>query len=114
MKQNSRKAKGRYLQNIVRDRIVKLYPSLTKKDIRTSTVGENGADVRLLTHTAKKLFPYSVETKNVKSYRLLYAAFRQARGHTNLEPLLVLKGQREKPVVILDMEHFFELLEGED
>ena len=102
MKQNSRKAKGRYLQNIVRDRIVKLYPSLTKKD------------VKLLTNTAKKLFPYSVETKNVKSYRLLYEAFRQARGHTNLEPLLVLKGQREKPVVILDMEHFFELLEGED
>ena len=61
-----------------------------------------------------ELFPYSVETKNVKSYRLLYEAFRQAKRHTNMEPLLVLKGHREKPVVILDMEHFFELLEGED
>tara|TARA_R110002051_G_scaffold87739_1_gene154552 strand:+ start:54 stop:398 length:345 start_codon:yes stop_codon:yes gene_type:complete len=111
MKQNSRKAKSRYLQNIVRDRIVELYPVLTKKDIRTSNTGENGADVRLLTHTAKKLFPYSVETKNVKSYKLLYEAFKQAQRHTNLEPLCVLKGHREKPVVIIDMEHFFKLLE---
>ncbi len=114
MKNRSKQQKSRYLQNLVKDRIIKLYPSLTKKDIRTSTTGENGADVRLLTHTAKKLFPYSVETKNMKSYRLLYEAFRQAKRHTNMEPLLVLKGQREKPVVIIDMEHFFELLEGED
>ena len=111
MKNNSRQAKGRYLQNIVRDRIVKLYPVLTKKDIRTSTVGENGADVKLLTHTAKKLFPYYVETKNMKSYKLVYQAFSQAKRHTNMEPLLVLKGHREKPVVILDMEHFFKIIE---
>jgi hypothetical protein len=39
--------KSRYLQNLVKDRIIKLYPSLTKKDIRTSTTGENGADVKL-------------------------------------------------------------------
>tara|TARA_R100001377_G_C3144689_1_gene93997 strand:- start:182 stop:523 length:342 start_codon:yes stop_codon:yes gene_type:complete len=113
MQNNSRKAKGRYLQNLVRDRIVKLYPVLSKKDIRTSNTGENGADVKLLTHTAKKLFPYSVETKNMKSYKLVYQAFSQAKRHTHMEPLLVLKGQREKPVVILDMEHFFNLLEDE-
>jgi len=111
MKNKSRAAKGRYLQNIVKNRIVKLYPVLSKTDIRTSTNGENGADVRLLTHTAKKLFPYSVETKNMKSYKLVYQAFKQAQRHTNMEPLLVLKGQREKPIVIVDMEHFFSLLE---
>ena len=53
MKPSSRKAKGRYLQNIVRDRIIRLYPVLTKKDIRTSMISENGADVKLLTHTAR-------------------------------------------------------------
>ena len=55
MKQKSRIQKARYLQNIVKDRIVKLYPALTKKDIRTSTTGENGADVKLLTLQATKL-----------------------------------------------------------
>jgi len=48
MKNKSRAAKGRYLQNIVKNRIVQLYPVLTKTDIRTSTTGENGADVSLL------------------------------------------------------------------
>ena len=49
MKQKSRTAKGRYLQNIVKDKIQKLYPALTKKDIRTSMTGENSADIKLLT-----------------------------------------------------------------
>ena len=110
MKQNTRQAKGRYLQNIVRDRIVKLYPSLTKKDIRTSTVGENGADVKLLTHTAKKLFPYEVETKNRSDFKGIYAHFKQAIRHGPNTPLLIIKGKKEKPLAIIDMEHFFKLL----
>lgn len=112
MKQKSIKAKGRYLQNIVKNRIIKLYPVLGKKDLRTSNTGENGADVRLLNNTAKKLFPYSIECKNMKSYKLLYQAFNQAKRHTNLEPLLIIKGERERPIVVLDMDHFFNLLEG--
>ena len=72
MKPSSRKAKGRYLQNIVRDRIIRLYPVLTKKDIRTSMISENGADVKLLTHTARKLFPYSVEWRTEET-SLLYS-----------------------------------------
>ena len=34
MNNKSRKAKGRYLQNIVRDKIIELYPVLTKEHIR--------------------------------------------------------------------------------
>ena len=60
MKNDSKQAKGRYLQNLVKDRIVRLYPVLTKKDVRTSMRSENGADVKLLTQTARKLFPYSI------------------------------------------------------
>ena len=72
MKQKSRTAKGRYLQNIVKDKIQKLYPALTKKDIRTSMTGENSADIKLLTLIAKKLFPYSVECKNRNEFKGLY------------------------------------------
>tara|TARA_R110000851_G_scaffold107509_4_gene227784 strand:+ start:1414 stop:1752 length:339 start_codon:yes stop_codon:yes gene_type:complete len=110
MKQRSRRAKGRYLQNIVRDRIVKLYPVLTKKDIRTSNTGENSADVKLLSHTAKKLFPYEVETKNRSDFKGLYAHFKQAQRHGPQTPLLIIKGTKERPLAIIDMEHFFELL----
>ncbi len=78
MKNASKKQKGRYLQNLVRDRITKLYPVLGKGDIRTSMMSENGADVKLMSHTARKLFPYSVETKNRQDYKQIYNAFKQA------------------------------------
>ena len=68
---------------------------LTKKDIRTSNTGEHGADVRLLTHTAKKLFPYSVETKNVKSYKLLYGAFKQAQRQEEQREVEKLDDKKE-------------------
>ena len=111
MKPSSRKAKGRYLQNIVRDRIIRLYPVLTKKDIRTSMISENGADVKLLTQTDRKLFPYSVECKNRRDFTTLFSYFAQAKRHVELEPLLVVKMNRKKPLAIIDFEHLFELLE---
>ena len=43
MNNKSRKAKARYLQNLVKDRIMKLFPSLTKDDIRCAMMSENGA-----------------------------------------------------------------------
>jgi hypothetical protein len=36
-----------------------------------------------------------------------------AKRHTTLEPLLILKMNREQPIAVLDMEHFFELLQKE-
>ena len=69
MKNSSRKAKGRYLQNIVKKKIIELYPVLTTDDIRTSLMSENGADVKLISHTARKLFPYSIECKNRQDFK---------------------------------------------
>ena len=114
MNNKSRKAKARYLQNLVKDRIFELYPSLTKKDIRTSTTGENGADVKLLTLAARKLFPYSIECKNRSDNKQIYSYYNQARKHSSLEPLLVIKTTRQKPLAIIDLEHLFELQEDTD
>ena len=114
MKNESKKAKARYLQNLVRDRIKKLFPSLGPDDIRTSLMSENGADVKLTSLMARKLFPYSIEVKNREDYKQIYNAFKQARRHTHQTPLLVIKMNREKPLAIIDMEHFFELQKDED
>ena len=111
MKNDSKKAKARYLQNLVRDRICKLFPKLGPDDIRTSLMSENGADVKLTSLTARKLFPYSVECKNREEYRTLYKHFKQAIKHTNLQPLLIVKMNREKPLAIVSMEHLFNLLD---
>jgi hypothetical protein len=58
---------------------------------------------------ARKLFPYSIETKNRQDYKQIYKAFEQAKRHTKQNPLLVIKMNRKKPLAIIDMEHFFEL-----
>ena len=68
MKPISRKAKGRYLQNIVKERIIELYPVLGKDDIRTSLMSEAGADIKLISHASRKLFPYSIECKNRQDF----------------------------------------------
>ena len=66
MNNKSRKAKGRVLQNLVRDKIIKLFPVLGKDDIRTSLMSEAGADVKLISLTARKLFP--LNNKIISSY----------------------------------------------
>ena len=53
MKNKSREAKSRYLQNIVKDKIIKLF-KLNPSDIRTSNTGENGEDIKLLSITSKE------------------------------------------------------------
>ena len=62
----SRKAKGRKLQNWVRDSLRGLFPTLTDDDIRVAIMGESGADVKL-SAKALKLFPYDIECKNTVS-----------------------------------------------
>jgi hypothetical protein len=111
MNNKSRKQKGRYLQNMVRDRIFKLFPSLTKDDIRCALMSERGADIKLMSLTSRKLFPYSVETKNREEYKTIFKHWKQTKSHGTLEPLLIIKSNRQRPLAIIDMEHFFNLLD---
>ena len=110
MNNKSRKAKGRLLQNLVKDKIIKLFPALTNDDIRTSMMSEAGADVKLISVMARKLFPYDVECKNREEYKTIYKHFKQAIKHGNLEPILLIKMNREKPLAVIDLDHFFEML----
>ena len=113
MHNNSRKAKSRYLQNIVKDRIIKLF-NLTNADIRTSNTGENKEDIKLLSLTSKRAFPYSVECTNTEQYIGLYRKFKQAKKHNHREPLLCIKKNRSEPLAIITLDHFFELIEKDD
>ena len=110
MNNKSRKAKGRILQNLVRDKVQKLFPSLGKDDIRTSLMSENGADVKLISLMARKLMPYDIETKNREEYKTIYKHYKHACKHGNSQPLLVIKMNRENPLAVIDLDHFMELL----
>ena len=113
MNNNSRKAKSRYLQNIVREKIIRLF-KLDPGDIRTSNTGENGEDIKLLSITSKRAFPYSVECTNTEQYIGLYRKFKQAKKHNHREPILVVKKNRSEPLAVITLDHFFELIGKDD
>ena len=110
IKPSSAKAKGRRLQQWVRDQIIAAFPKLTDSDVWSTSMGANGEDVKLST-AARKLFGYSVECKALKAIAV-YKAMDQATDNCpkGAEPLVVLKADRRRPLVLMDAEHFFNLV----
>lgn len=104
----SRKAKGRRLQDWVRDNLKSLFLTLTEDDVRVAIMGESGADIKL-SAKGKILFPYNIECKNNETWKSIYKAYDQAISHGKLEPLVFIKMNKRKPLVILDAEYFLQL-----
>ena len=109
MKTQSAKAKGRNLQKWVRDLLLENFPSLEPDDVRSTSMGCGGEDLQL-SPAARKLFRFSIECKNVERLNV-YDAYEQASANSgDHEPLLIMKKNRKKPLVVMDAEHFVELI----
>ena len=109
VKTSACKAKGRKLQQVVRDWVLASFPQLADKDVRSTSMGASGDDV-LLSEKAFSLFPYAVECKNLKAIAV-YRYYEQRvpkEGHT----LVVLKENNKKPLALVSLEHFMELVRG--
>ena len=88
MKTRSRKIKGKRLTNYVRDKILKAFPHLKKKDVMVPTDGQNGPDI-ILSRIAKKLCPYNWELKNQQKMATVYKWHKQVSKNTRLTPVVV-------------------------
>jgi len=108
MKIASAKAKGRKLQQWVRDKIIGMYQDLSTRDVLSTGMGQNGADVQLSSAAFKK-FPFSVECKNQARMKPVYEAYYQAKKQAAGEPLIIIKMNGEKPLAIIDADYFFKL-----
>lgn len=109
MKSQSAKAKGRKLQQAVRDAILQRFPDLEPDDVRSTSMGAGGEDVQL-SPKARKLFPYSVECKNLAKIAV-YNYYQQAETNCGKhEPLVVIKQNRCRPLAVVDLEHFMKLV----
>lgn len=110
IKPSSAKAKGRRHQQWVRDQILALFPKLEPDDVRSTSMGAGGEDI-LLSSAARKLFPYSVECKALKSIGV-YKFMEQAEANcpSKAEPIAIIKADRQKPLAVIDAEHFFKLI----
>ena len=109
MKPQSAKAKGRNLQKWVRDLILETWDELEPDDVRSTSMGAGGEDL-LLSPAARRKFGFSVECKNVERLNV-YEAYEQASANSGKhEPLLIMKKNRKKPLVVMDAEEFVKLI----
>jgi len=109
LKQDSRRAKGRLLQIIVRDKILRAFPHLKPEDVVVAKNGENGEDIKL-SRIAKRLIQHQFECKNQQKLLTLYKFFRQAQKHGKLDPVLIVKLNSRKPLAVIDLDHFISLI----
>jgi len=101
----SSKAKGRRLQNYVRDLLRNLFKDkLDEDDIKSQIMGVNGEDI-VLSPAARKLFPYSIECKNVERLPI-WKALKQAEENTKkgTSPLLIITRNRTPTYVVENIE----------
>jgi hypothetical protein len=110
LKPSSSKAKGRGLQQWVVGKLHDAFPALEEGDIKSTSMGAPGEDVQL-SPAARRAFPYSVECKSYASIAV-YGWLTQAitncpKGAT---PMLVIKQNHSKPLVVIDAEVFFKLV----
>ena len=108
MKTQSAKAKGRNLQKWVVNKLIETF-DVHPEDIKSCSMGAGGEDV-VMARAARERFPFSVECKNVEKLNV-WDAYEQAKANSNgYEPIVVMKKNHKKPLVVLDAEHFIEMV----
>ncbi len=108
MKPQSAKAKGRKLQQWVRNLLIETL-DIHPEDIRSCSMGAGGEDV-IMARSAREKFPFSVEAKNVERLNV-YEAYDQACANCEgYEPLLIMKKNGRKPLAVMDAESFVKLI----
>lgn len=114
MRPSSAKAKGRRLQNQIRELILDAFPELHPDDVKSAIMGESGEDIKL-SPAARNLFPYSVEAKNQEKLNI-WSALEQAEENKkeNTTPILFFKRNRSKLYVAFEAEHLFNLLDNNE
>jgi len=111
MNVKSVKAKGRKLQNFVRDILRELYPQLDMDDIKSQTMGMTGEDI-VLSPAARKLIPYSFECKNVERLQMWDAIDQCETNAGERTPVVVFKKNKRAPYVAIPLVAFCNMLEN--
>jgi hypothetical protein len=108
-KPKSSKAKGRRLQNLVRDTLRELYPSLHEDDIKSQTMGMSGEDI-VLSPAAREVIPYSFECKNQERLDL-WKSLEQALTNSNgRRPVLIIKRNRSRVYAVIEYDAFLDII----
>jgi hypothetical protein len=111
----SSKAKGRRLQNYVRDMLRDVYAdSLEEDDLKGQTMGMTGEDI-VRSPAAKKLCTFSFECKNVERLQIWRAIEQsEANNPDGSSPAIVFKKNGKQPYVAIPFTKFCDMLQLEE
>ena len=116
MKIKSAKAKGRNLQNLVRDKLREIFidnwtkvPRIEYDDIKSQTMGMGGEDI-VLSPSAKKLIPYSFECKNTERLNLWKSLEQCEDNSEDRKPVLIIKRNRSKVYAVIEFDNFLKII----
>jgi hypothetical protein len=104
MKTQSAKAKGRKLQQWFTKLLVDVL-GLDEEDMESRPMGSQGEDI-IMGKLSRSRFPYSIECKNQEAVNVWKAYAQAEENCKGYEPLVVIKRNRSKPLVLVDAEHF--------
>jgi hypothetical protein len=109
MKTQSAKAKGRRLQQWVRDKLIEML-DVHPEDIESRSMGAGGEDL-IMARAARSKFPHSIECKNVEKLNVWDAYEQAVLNSGEYEPLLIMKKNGKKPLAVVDAEYLIRLYE---
>ena len=109
-KPKSAKAKGRRLQNLVRDTLREVFNQLHTDDIKSQTMGMPGEDI-ILSPAARKVIPYSFECKNKERLDLWKSLEQTLENCRGRKPVLVIKRNRSRVYAVIEYDTFLDLIE---
>mgnify|MGYP001319281950 CR=1 FL=1 len=104
MKTSSAKQKGRKLQQWMRDLLIEKL-GVHPEDIESRSMGSQGEDL-IMARAAREKFPLSIECKNQESVNVWKSYEQAAENSGEYEPIVVIKRNQSKPLVVIDAEYF--------
>ena len=111
LKTQSAKAKGRRLQQWVRDLLIEKL-EVHPEDVESRSMGAGGEDL-IMARAAREKFPYSIECKNQEKVNIWESYSQAVENSKDYEPIVVLKRNNHKPLVLVDAEYFIGLHKDE-
>ena len=104
MKTSSAKQKGRKLQQWMRDILIEKL-GVHPEDIESRGMGSQGEDL-IMARAAREKFPLSIECKNQEAVNVWKSYEQAAENSGEYEPVVVIKRNQSKPLVVIDAEYF--------
>jgi hypothetical protein len=112
MRPQSAKAKGRRLQQWVRDQLIEQL-EVHPEDIESRSMGAGGEDL-IMARDARQKFPFSIECKNQEKLNIWDAYDQACANSGDYEPIVFIKKNGKKPLVVLDAEYFIRSKKNDD